>query len=131
MLIVSGIGKRGLACLAGMMLSLAVPAGAADDYLSILEAEANDTGGQTDSTNVAVPAARSVKKVRSVQDNQTIRPAMGFEEFERELNANFSGTWFLYDKLNGEQRKTVYRAYQDDNRTANVREQIVRLLSTR
>ena len=56
---------------------------------------------------------------------------MGFEEFEVELNTNFSGTWFLYDKLTSAQRKNVYNAYQVDNRTARVRETIVKLLSAR
>jgi len=128
--IVRGFCNRRLACLAGISLMYVMQAGAQDDYLSILEAEADATGGRTNTGDVA-PAARSAKKVRTVQDNQTIRPAMGFEEFEAELGANFSGTWFLYDKLARKQRKTVYSAYQEDNRTAHVREVIVKLLSAR
>lgn len=127
----SGFINRYLACLVVAALWSALPASAADDYLSILEAEADDTGNRTDATNVVVPNARSAKKVRSVQDNQTIRPAMGFDEFETELNSNYAGTWFLYEKLTSAQRKAVYGVYQEDNRTAQVREKIVKLLSSR
>ncbi|MGB5473755.1 MAG: hypothetical protein WBQ78_09785 [Gammaproteobacteria bacterium] len=119
-----------MACLAGISLMYAMQAGAQDDYLSILEAEADDTGGPTN-TGDAAPAARPAKKFRSVQDNQVIRPAMGFEEFEAELSANFTGTWILYDKLAIRQRAAVYSAYQEDNRTEQVREVIVKMLSAR
>lgn len=126
----SGFINRCIASLAGVLLLFTMQAGAQDDYLSILEAEADDTGGRGDMPDVT-PVVRPAKKVRSVQDNQIIRPAMGFEEFEVELNTNFSGTWFLYDKLTSAQRKNVYNAYQVDNRTARVRETIVKLLSAR
>jgi len=105
-----------------------MPACADDDYLRVLEAEAADTGGHSN-PGAAAPVARPARKVRSVQDNQTIRSSMGFGEFEAELNANFSGTWLLYDKLSTAQRKAVYSAYQKDNRTSKVRETIVKLLS--
>lgn len=55
---------------------------------------------------------------------------MGFKEFEAELKASFSGTWFLYEKLSREQREAVYSVYQKDNRTSQVREIIVKLLSS-
>jgi len=110
-------------------LWLAMPARAEDDYLSALEAEAYETGGHS-TADTATPVARHAKKVRSVKDNQSIMPALGFEEFETELSANFSGTWLLYDKLTKGQRKAVYRAYQEDNRTSVVREMIVKLLSS-
>lgn len=116
-------------CLFGIALWVATPAGADDGYLSALEAEANDTGGRMEEATVS-SAARPEKKVRTVQDNLTIRPALGFKEFEAELNTNFSGTWFLYEKLAGAQRRAVYSAYQQDNRTARVREMIVKLLSS-
>lgn len=126
--IVSGFINRSLVCLVCIGLCLARPVHAEDDYLSILEAEADDTGGRAQVTG-ATPV-RSVKEVRSVQDHQVIRPAMSFDEFEKELSDFYSGTWFLYDKLTGQQRKTVYGVYQADNRTAKVRETIVRLLSS-
>jgi hypothetical protein len=125
---VSGFKNRRLACLAGISLFCTLQVDARDDYLSILEAEAEDTGGLGDVVE-ATPTARTAKKIRSVQDKQTIRPAMGFEEFETELSANFSGTWLLYDKLASKQRKAIYSAYLEDNRTAKVREIIVKLLS--
>jgi hypothetical protein len=77
-----------------------------------------------------VPAALP-RKIRSVQDNQTIRPSLGFEEFEAERNAYYTGTWFLYEKLTGKQRKAIYSSYRQDNRTAKVREKIVGLMTSR
>lgn len=105
------------------------PAGAADDYLSILEAEADETGGLSNTATVE-SLGRADKKVRSVTDNQSIRPAMGLEDFETELSSHFAGTWVLYSKLAGKQRAAVYSAYQEDNSMANVREAIVRQLSS-
>lgn len=125
----SGSINRGLACLVLIPLWLAMPASAEDDYLSVLEAEADETGGRS-TAETATEVDRPAKKVRTVQDNQAIQPALGFEEFEAELNANFSGTWFLYEKLTRGQRKAVYHAYQEDNRTSIVREMIVKLLSS-
>jgi hypothetical protein len=122
------VNNRILALLLGVLPGFALPVCAAEDYLSILEAEADDTGGRTDAANIA-PAARPAREVRSVKDNRTIRPALGFEEFEAELNAHYSGSWFLYDKLTSDQRMAVYSAYQEDNRTSKVREKIVELLS--
>lgn len=115
--------------MAVLALCIGVPAGASDDYLSILDAEADDTGGLSNATTVE-SAGRTEKKVRSVSDNQIIRPAMGFEEFETELDAHYSGTWLLYSKLGQRQRAAVYSAYQEDNSTAHVREAIVRQLSS-
>jgi hypothetical protein len=125
---VSGYFSRGLASVAVLALCTCLPAGAADDYLSILEAEADDTGGLSNTATLE-SAGRSGKEVRSVTDHQIIRPAMGVEEFEAELSAHFSGTWLLYSKLPARQRKMVNSAYQEDNRTANVREAIIRQLS--
>jgi hypothetical protein len=125
---VSGYFSRDSACAALLALCTCMPAAAADDYLSILEAEANDTGGLSNAATLE-SAGRTGKEVRSVRDHQTIRPAMGVEEFEAELGAHFSGTWLLYSKLPARQRKRVYSAYQEDNSTANVREAIIRQLS--
>ena len=122
--------KRILVYMVGSALLYGLPAAAADDYLSILEAEADDTGGLSNTATVE-SAGHTGRKVRSVRDNKTIRPALGYEAFEAELNTNYSGTWFLYDKLTRAQRKAVYGVYQEDNSTAKVREEIVRLLSSR
>jgi len=127
---VTGFSKRCVVCLVGISVWVAIPAGADDDYLSILEAEARDTGGRVDEATVS-DVARPEIKVRSVQDNQTIKPAMDFEAFEVELNTYYSGTWFLYEKLDSEQRRAVYSTYRQDNRTASVREKIVKLLTSR
>ncbi len=122
--------------LGGVLLALALAiastgmAQAADDYLSILEAEASDTG---DSAPTAVapekPAAKS-EKIKHVTPGKIIEPGLSFEDFEETLSNRYSGSNFLYIKLTAGKRKGVYKFYQSDNRISSVREEIVRLLSS-
>jgi hypothetical protein len=95
---------------------------AADDYLSTLEDEASDTGQRT-------AAASAPATGTQAQDRQLIRAGLGFEEFETELKSAYAGTWFLYARLSEPQRKAVFGAYQNDNRTTSVRDEIVKQLS--
>lgn len=122
--------------LGGVLLALALAiastgmAQAADDYLSILEAEASDTG---DSAPIAVApektAAKS-EKIKYVTPGKIIEPGLSFEDFEETLSNRYSGSNFLYIKLTAGKRKGVYKFYQSDNRISSVREEIVRLLSS-
>lgn len=122
--------------LSGVLLALVfaiAPTGmsqAADDYLSILEAEASDTG---DSAPTAVapekPAVKS-EKIKHVTPDKVIEPGLSFEGFEETLSNHYSGSNFLYVKLTAGKRKGVYKFYQSDNRISSVREEIVRLLSS-
>jgi hypothetical protein len=107
----------------------AMPVLAADDYLSALEAEADDTGSRGVSDTEAAPAA-AVPRVQSVSDRQVIQEGLDFEAFEAELDGNYSGTWFLYVKLSARQRKAVYDVYRKDNSAAAVREEVVRQLAS-
>ena len=100
---------------------------ATDGYLRALEAEASDTGAR--STAVAAPAQPAPTRAGVLEDQKTIRPGLDFGAFERELEAGYAGTWFLYDKLEKTQRKAVYAAYRQDGSTAAVRNEIVRQLS--
>ena len=68
--------------------------------------------------------------MRSVSDSQFIPEGLDFKGFEAELDANYSGTWFLYIKLSARQRKTVYETYRKDNSSAAVREEVVRQLAS-
>ena len=105
-----------------------VPVYADDDYLSALEAEANDTGTRSD-----VPVAtakKQARKVKSSQASEVIEPGLGFEEFEEELSAGYSGSHLLYIKLSKGDRKAVYKFYQSNNRISSIREEIVRRLSS-
>ena len=105
------------------------PVGAADDYLSVLEAEADDTGSRAVDEAGTVPVA-TAPRVRSVTDNRFIPEGLDFEAFEAELDANYSGTWFLYVKLSAKQRKAVFQTYRKDNSSAAVREEVVRQLAS-
>lgn len=106
-----------------------VPVTAADDYLSELEAEADDTGSRSATGADAAPVA-GAPHVRSVSDSRFIPEGLDFRAFEAELDANYSGTWFLYVKLSARQRKTVYETYRKDNSSAAVREEVVRQLAS-
>ena len=101
---------------------------AADDYLSALESEADDTGAVS-RVSVATAAGKA-KKNRHAAANKVIDSGLSFEEFEAVLDTRYSGSNFLYVKLSGKKRKSVYRFYQNDNRISSVREEIVRLLSS-
>jgi hypothetical protein len=101
---------------------------AADDYLSALEAEADDTG--VVSGTVSPTAASQNKKARHAPASKVIESGLSFDEFEETLGTRYSGSNFLYIKLSRDGRRGVYRFYQSDNRISSVREEIVRLLSS-
>ena len=118
------------ALLAGVVLSLYCPAYlyAADGYLSALEAEADDTGAE--SKPVSAKVSTPVRKAKHVGADKVIAKGLSFEEFEETLDSSYSGSNFLYTRLSKSKRKSVYKFYQNDNRIASVREEIVRLLSS-
>ena len=101
---------------------------AADDYLSAVEAEADDTG--VVSGSVSSTAASEEKKARHAPASKVIDAGLSFDEFEEILDTSYSGSNFLYVKLSKGKRKSVYKVYQRDNRISSVREEIVRLLSS-
>jgi len=116
--------------LAGLIVWCGVPAPAFadDDYLSILEAEADNTGSASDVTVEQV--RHNTPGMRSLGGSKLITPGLSFDEFEAVLDSNYSGSHFLYIRLSQRNREKVYRAYQEDNRISSVREEIVRLLSS-
>ena len=95
---------------------------AADDYLSILEAEAADTG------NTVTPVEASPRK--PVKPGKHITPDLGFEEFEEELRTRYAGTHLLYMKLSTAKRRSAWKFYRDDNALSSLRENIVSLMSS-
>ena len=101
---------------------------AADDYLSTLEAEADDTGVVNGSVSSAV--ASEEKKARHASASKVIDAGLSFDEFEEILDTSYSGSNSLYVKLSKGKRKSVYKFYQSDNRISSVREEIVRQLSS-
>jgi hypothetical protein len=101
-----------------------------DDYLSILEAEAEDTGASSSPVIRTDKANPRNDKIRKLKADKLIEPGLSFEAFEKTLSTRYSGSNFLYVKLNASKRKDVYRFYQDDNRISSIREEIVRLLSS-
>lgn len=115
---------------AGLLLCLcpALATYADDNYLSALEAEADDTGAVSE----PAPSISTHKKkiAKHVPAGKVIESGLSFEGFEEILGARYSGSNFLYIKLSKGKRKSVYRFYQNDNRISSVREEIVRLLSS-
>ena len=117
------------ALLAGLIVWCGVPAPAcaADDYLSILEAEADNTGSASDVTAEQVRLTRPEKTVTG--SSRLVAPGLSYAEFEAVLDSQYPGSHFLYVRLSQRDREKVYHAYQDDNRISSVRKKIVRLLS--
>ena len=101
---------------------------AADDYLSALEAEADNTG--VVSGSVPSTTGSQEKKARHAPASKVIDAGLSFDEFEELLDTSYSGSNFLYVKLSKGKRKSVYKVYQRDNRISSVREEIVRQLSS-
>lgn len=101
---------------------------AGDDYLSALEAEADDTG--VVSGSISSTAASEGKKARHASASKVIDAGLSFDEFEETLDTSYSGSNSLYVKLSIGKRMSVYEFYQSDNRISSVREEIVRLLSS-
>ena len=118
------------AVVAGLVLCLCpgMVVYAADDYLSALEAEADDTG--VVSGSVPSTAGSQEKKSRHAPASKVIDAGLSFDEFEEILGTSYSGSNLLYVKLSKGKRKSVYKVYQSDNRISSVREEIVRLLSS-
>lgn len=99
----------------------------ADDYLSVLEAEAEDTGRQGERSGSAdnvVPV-----KNRSARLATSLKPNLGFEGFELELRNSYAGTHLLYMRLPPKQQRAVWESYLDNNDLRVVREYIVSMLS--
>ena len=123
-------------CLGGLMtglvfwLSPVVAVQAEDDYLSLLEAEAADTGAGSESVDSLDNANIKNKKARIVKADKAIEQGLTFEAFEEVLSTRYSGSNFLYVKLSEKERKSIYKFYQGDNRISSVREEIVRRLSS-
>jgi len=100
----------------------------ADDYLSVLEAEAEDTGRQgerTGTVNNTVPV-----KNRSARVATSMKPDLGFEGFEMELRSSYSGTHLLYMRLPRNQQRAAWKSYLDNNDLRAIREHIVSMLSS-
>ena len=120
-----------LGCLLlGLWLNPVVAVQAQDDYLSILEAEAEDTGASSSPVIKTDKANSANDKIKNVRADKLIEPGLSFEAFEETLSTRYAGSNFLYVKLTVSKRKGVYRFYQGDNRMSSVREEIVRLLSS-
>lgn len=98
----------------------------ADDYLSVLEAEAEETGRQGERSSTATITA-PVKNT-SARVTTSLTPNLGFEEFEMELRSSYSGTHLLYMKLPGNRQRVAWESYLDNNDLRAVRELIVSLL---
>ncbi len=100
-----------------------------DDYLSILEAEAGDTDARSGMPAVPVSHEPPAKK-HYTKKSDVIQSGLDFEDFEEELDSNYSGSHFLYVKLSSSNRRRVYKSYKEDNRISAIREKIVKLLSS-
>jgi hypothetical protein len=106
------------------VLSLACMPGVApaDDYLSILEAEAADTA------NTANPAGQP--RTKPVQPGKYMTPGLGFDAFSEELRSRYAGTYLLYMKLSPSERQLAWKSYRQDNKLASVRKRIVSLMAS-
>ena len=80
--------------------------------------------------NTRQPGAAPARKKADVVDKDRIASGLSFDEFELELETNYSGSYFLYARLKSRQRKAVYSFYQKDGQVEPIRQEIVRQLSS-
>jgi len=113
-----------------LLLLVSFTAQAGDDYLSILEAEADDTDEVSQTAGSATQAAAQATRVKHDKASEVIEAGLSFNGFEEMLNDRYSGSNFLYVKLSDKKRKRVYKFYKSDNRITEIREEIVRQLSS-
>lgn len=99
-----------------------------DDYLSALEAEAEDTGRQEGRTSTTSNTAPVMNK--SARLATSLTPNLGFEGFEMELRSSYTGTHLLYMRLPRNQQRAAWKSYLNNNDLRAVREHIVSLLSS-
>ena len=132
MLQINTVARRFGGLMAGLVLWLSpvVAVQAEDDYLSLLEAEATDTGAGNDPADASNDANTPNKKAKNMKADKMIEQGLSFEAFEETLSSRYSGSNFLYVKLSEKERNSIYRSYQSDNRISSVREEIVRRLSS-
>lgn len=124
--VINSFVAGGLAAL--LWLAPTTVAHADDDYLSVLEAEAEDTGRQgarASTASITAPARN-----RGARISRSLPPDLGIEEFEMELRSSYSGTHLLYMKLPRERQLAAWKSYQENNDLRAVRERIVSLLSS-
>jgi hypothetical protein len=129
---INTVARRFGGLMAGLVLWLSpvVAVQAEDDYLSLLEAEATDTGAGNEPAEASSDENIPNKKAKNMKADKMIEQGLSFEAFEETLSSRYSGSNFLYVKLSEKERKSIYKFYQSDNRISSVREEIVRRLSS-
>ena len=110
-------------------LLVAATGHAADDYLSALEAEADDTAGRSAVTAPQAPGS-AAKRATGTAREGSLESGLTLAGFEAALEKHYSGTYFLYVKLDEDQRRAVFNLYRLDRQIEAVREEIVRQLSS-
>lgn len=100
----------------------------ADDYLREIEEEA-----KRQATTLVIdqpqPAPTSVSATQAGSASERLATGLDFNAFEQALRDGLPGTYTSYQQLNSEQKRQIYAFYRNDNRLANISEQIMRLLS--
>lgn len=100
----------------------------ADDYLHEIEEEA-----KRQATTLVIdqpqPAPVSVSTTQAGGASEQLATGLDFKAFEQALRESLPGTYTSYQQLNSEQKRQIYDFYRNDNRLANISEQIARLLN--
>ena len=98
---INTVARRFGGLMAGLVLWLSpvVAVQAEDDYLSLLEAEATDTGAGNEPAEVSNDANTPNKKTKNMKADKMIEQGLSFEAFEETLSSRYSGSNFLYVKL--------------------------------
>ncbi|MGB5279311.1 MAG: hypothetical protein WBO73_08715 [Gammaproteobacteria bacterium] len=118
------------------LLSVLMPVQAADDaYLKMLEGEAAsvqlDHGGQLKKQEKLKRPDRPLFEWNGeLRQENTVPTGLDREQFETFLQKNYYGTYVFYNKLNTNDRDTVYYRYSKADKPGleNIRKNVMALL---
>jgi hypothetical protein len=104
--------------------------GADDSYLREIEEEAKRQATMLTIDQVA-PSRSETTTTANKDETMADRLASGLDQatFEQKLREILPGTYALYQQFDAARKQQVYTAYQNDNRLANISEQVIQLLS--
>lgn len=101
-------------CLSAPLVSWA---GSDDDYLKMLEAEAESSMTKPDSNESRAPISEAESKSALIVEKKEL--ITGMADFEKALKSEYPESYEMYSQFNQEQKKTVYHSFTKRKRLSN------------
>ncbi len=108
---------------AGLLLAIPLLLGADDSYLREIEDEV-----KRQAATLIVDQPSSTPTTATDGATERLAPGLSQAAFEQALRKSLPGTYTLYERLKAPGKQQVYESYRNDNRLANISENVTRLL---